>query len=747
MSNASLIWLVPLFPLLGVLLNGLVFTGQPRATQRRVSGWIASAMVFASFIVALFVASGVNPSLPANQYPDVKLFDWITVGAVNIPMALRVDPLSVTMMLVITGVGTLIHIFSVGYMADDERVGRYFTYLNLFTFAMLILVLANNFVLMFVGWEGVGLCSYLLIGFWFERVSAAQAGKKAFLVNRVGDFGFLLGMFALFWFTGTFTYYTPDNKGALDMAQNPIFHQLTLWGWPAATVICLLLFVGATGKSAQLPLYVWLPDAMEGPTPVSALIHAATMVTAGVYMVARSAPLFGQSAEASAVVAWVGAITALYAAIIAIKQYDIKRVLAYSTVSQLGYMFIGVGVGAYAAGISHLITHAFFKALMFLGAGAVMHALEGQLDLRKMGNLKGYLRVTFGTFFVGWLAICGIPPFAGFFSKDYVLESAKHHGFEGIFWIGIVTAGLTAFYMTRMFITVFFGSERIEMGEEGHGGDAQEHGKHHQHGVSEQHRHEHDHTAHGHGHAHDHGHGHGHGHAHVHPELPVCNWPLIILAIASALGGILIVPKLYDFIKTVTYDVVPHFAGHEAGEHGGAFDLGAALGAWETYLSIGVGVAGIAVAWAVFGPEKLARGWSSAAERAFGFLQNVYEGILHAIVVVGGTRLSELLYSVIDRGVIDRIVEGTGSATAGLAESLRTLQTGYVRNYALVMLAGSVFVVACFMLILQQWPWLNWRSVLPILITVVVVGLIASFITGRREAAEAETATPAEGSH
>src|SRR5687768_4152365 len=258
MSNANLIWLVPLFPLLGVLVNGLILSWYPRQTQRKVSGWIASAMVALSFMVAIVIALGLDPKLPANSYPDIKLFDWITFGSVNIPMALRVDPLSVTMMLVVTGVGTLIHIFSVGYMADDERVGRYFTYLNLFTFAMLILVLANNFVLMFVGWEGVGLCSYLLIGFWFEKVSAAQAGKKAFLVNRVGDFGFLLGVFALFWFTGSFTFYTPDKMGALDMAQNPVFQNLVLWGFPAVTVICVLLFFGATGKSAQLPLYLWL---------------------------------------------------------------------------------------------------------------------------------------------------------------------------------------------------------------------------------------------------------------------------------------------------------------------------------------------------------------------------------------------------------------------------------------------------------------------------------------------------------
>jgi NADH-quinone oxidoreductase subunit L len=460
-------------------------------------------------------------------------------------------------------------------------------------------------------------------------------------------------------------------------------------------------------------------------------------------MVARSAPLFGQSAEASAVVAWVGAITALYAAIIAIKQYDIKRVLAYSTVSQLGYMFIGVGVGAYAAGVSHLITHAFFKALMFLGAGAVMHALEGQLDMRKMGNMKAHMKVTFFTFFFGWLAIAGVPPFAGFFSKDYILESAKEGGHDKIFWIGIFTAGLTAFYMSRMFFTVFFGHERIEMGDEGHGGDAQEHGKQHQHGVSEQHKHEHD--SHGHGHSHD---DHSHGHAHVHPELGVCNIPLIVLAIASVVGGFLIVPGLYGYLHSVTAAVVPEVAarGHEAGEHGGGFNLMTALSSWETWTSVAVGVIGILIAWFGWGPDKFAQGWSASTERALGAMQNAYEGTLHAIFVTGGEKFSEVLYQFVDRGIIDRAVNLAGEGTAGLAESLRTLQTGYVRNYALVMLAGSVFVVACFMIILQQWPWLNWKNVLPVLITVVVVGVIASFISAKREPIEAEGG-PAEPSH
>ena len=721
---ADLIWLVPLFPLAGVLLNGLVFSRSDRAAQRRICGLLASLMVGASFVVAVIIGLNLQGILGSRAFVDVVGASWIEAGSVSIPIALRIDPLSVTMMLVVTGVGFLIHVFSIGYMADDERFGRFFTYLNLFTFSMLILVLANNFVLLFVGWEGVGLCSYLLIGFWFEKVSAAQAGKKAFLVNRVGDFGFLLGMIILFWLTDphSLVFNLPEEKGALDQASK--LGQIVLWGLPAATLICLLFAIGCAGKSAQLPLYLWLPDAMEGPTPVSALIHAATMVTAGVYLVARSAPLFGESPVAQEVVAWTGAITALWAAIIAIKQYDIKRVLAYSTVSQLGFMFIGVGVGSYAAGISHLVTHAFFKALMFLGAGAVMHALDGQLDLRKMGGLRKYLPVTFGTFAIGWLAICGIPPFAGFWSKDAILEAAYHHGIDDpvirpIFWVGIFVAGLTACYMTRMFVTVFLGSERIVMGDEGHGRDAQLHDAGHGH----THVHGHDH---GHGHAHDHGHAHEHeparhhGRAHVHREQTVMNIPLIILAIGSVFGGI-VVFLFPEFLHKVTAGM-GHAAAHGAGEAAGAAAHGAAaagsegqahgpetitvqgmLSAWQTWVSVGAAALGIMAAYGI-GVEKLSRGWSHATERALGAHQNIYEGLLHGIAVRGGNLMAGFLYQIVDRLIIDKLVDAAGGFVNMLADSLRTLQTGYVRNYALVMLAGAVFVVACFMIILQQLP-------------------------------------------
>jgi NADH-quinone oxidoreductase subunit L len=760
---AELIWWVPGLPLIGFLINSLLMSGRPVAVRKRTAGPIAALASGAAFVVALIIATQMGSILGAETYRNVNLYDWIAIAGspLQVPLGLRIDALSVTMMLVVTGVGTLIHIFSIGYMADDERVYRYFSYLNLFMLAMLILVLGNSYLLMFVGWEGVGLASYLLIGFWFERVSAAQAGKKAFLVNRVGDFGFLLGMFALFWLTGSLTFNTPEGTGVLDQAS--VLSTATIWGLPAVTVIALLLFLGATGKSAQLPLYIWLPDAMEGPTPVSALIHAATMVTAGVYMVARSAAIFGQSAVAQAVVAWIGVITALWAAVLALKQYDIKRVLAWSTISQLGYMFVGVGVGAYAAGISHLITHAFFKALMFLGAGAVMHALEGQLDMRKMGNMKRYMPWTFRTFTVGWLAICGVPGLSGFWSKDAILENVWHHAvgtpdhpgnpmYWGIFAIGVFTAGLTAFYMTRMYVTVFHGNERIEMGDEGHGHD------------------------HGHGHSH-HG-SHGHGHVHVHPEQSIMNWPLKILAVASVFGGV-VVFYLPGLLHGVTEATVPHTEvkafqvvaqanapapsaanapaeskpagehgtaetnapaddggiviedehgnvigsaelededdkehGSEAGGHASAGAHAAAPPAFSfpnfgdpnvwipTLIGTIAGLLGIGLAWGI-GPEKFARGWSPAAERALGIHQTIYEGALHAIVVVGGTKLAELLYTFVDR-LIDGIVNGVAKVVDYFAESLRTLQTGYVRNYALVMLAGAVFVVACFLIILQN---------------------------------------------
>ncbi|HYN36743.1 MAG TPA: NADH-quinone oxidoreductase subunit L, partial [Actinomycetota bacterium] len=434
-------------PLASALL--LLFIGRRLG---RLSGVVGSTAIGISFALTLKLFLDLLAHEEGARESVSHLFDWIVVGTFNVGVDLLVDELAIVMLLVVTGVGTLIHIYSIGYMRGDPRYARFFAYLNLFAASMLLLVLADNILLLYVGWEGVGLCSYLLIGFWFEKKTASNAAKKAFIVNRIGDFAFLLGIFLLTATVGSLTVGT-INEGAGAMTSG------------IATIAALLLFAGATGKSAQIPLYVWLPDAMEGPTPVSALIHAATMVTAGVYMVARFHPVFEASGGAAlTVVAWVGALTALLAALMAAAEYDIKRVLAYSTISQLGYMFLAHGVGAYSAGIFHLVTHAFFKALMFLGAGAVMHALAGETDMRKMGGLRKVMPITGFTFMMGWLAISGIVPFAGFFSKDAILASAWAQGEYFLWGIGVVTALLTAFYMSRLYLRVFEGRTKVPDG-------------------------------------------------------------------------------------------------------------------------------------------------------------------------------------------------------------------------------------------------------------------------------------------
>jgi NADH-quinone oxidoreductase subunit L len=440
-------WLIPFLPGASALILAVFGKWLPK----KYVSLQACLSVLASFVIAAVSLAGLL-RVPEESLPLVKtLFRWIASGVFDANLSLQLDPLSVIMALVVTGVGFLIHVYSVGYMARDKGYTRYFTYLNLFTFAMLILVMASNVVLMFVGWEGVGLCSYLLIGFWFEKNSAATAGKKAFIVNRIGDAAFILGIFFVLVNIGS---------GEFRAINEAIGGGLVTPG--LATLIALLLFAGATGKSAQIPLYVWLPDAMEGPTPVSALIHAATMVTAGVYMVSRFNLLFSLSGAAAQVVAVVGAVTAIYAATMALTQNDIKRVLAYSTISQIGYMFIGCGVGAYAAGMFHLYTHAFFKSLLFLCAGSVMHALSGELDMRKMGGLKKHLPLTYPTFLVGAIAIAGVPFLSGFFSKDAILTHAFAQRQYFVWALGIMGAVLTAFYMFRLIFLTFFGDERLE---------------------------------------------------------------------------------------------------------------------------------------------------------------------------------------------------------------------------------------------------------------------------------------------
>jgi NADH-quinone oxidoreductase subunit L len=436
-------WLIPAFPLVGFGL--LILTG--RKLGDPLAGWFATLMAAGSFGAAALTFIGLTQRAADNRTFVQFLWHWMPVGGFNVDVSLRVDQLSILMALFVTGVGSLIHMYSVGYMKGDVRYPRFFVYLNLFLFSMLVLVLADNFLLMFLGWEGVGTCSYLLISFWFERNSAAVAGKKAFVTNRVGDFGFMLAMFLIFSKVGSLDY-------ATTAAAAPHLSQSTV------TAIALLLFVGAMGKSAQVPLHIWLPDAMEGPTPVSALIHAATMVTAGVFLLVRAHVFFDVSTHASTVVAWVGAITAFFAATVAVVQNDIKRVLAYSTISQLGYMFLAVGVGAYSAAIFHMIMHAFFKALLFLGAGSVIHGMGDEQDMRRMGRLRKYMPVTAATFIVGWLAIAGVIPFAGFWSKDEILAKAWFHHDYALWAVGLLGAVLTAFYMTRQVWLVFYGNER-----------------------------------------------------------------------------------------------------------------------------------------------------------------------------------------------------------------------------------------------------------------------------------------------
>ncbi len=446
----ELIWLIPLVPLAGFILNGLF----GKNFSKPVINTIACGSVAVSFLLSLNAFFGLLRLDPEARSFEYILFSWIPSGNFSADIGFLLDPLSAVMILVVTGVGLLIHIYSIGYMAHDEGYPRFFTYMNLFMASMLTLVLANNFVLMYVGWEGVGLCSYLLIGFWYEKKSATDAGKKAFIVNRIGDFGFALGIMLLFWTLGSVHFSTVFNLAPQQLA----------YGGGVVTAATLLLFLGATGKSAQVPLYVWLPDAMEGPTPVSALIHAATMVTAGVYMVARCNVLYVMAPTTLLVVAIVGIFTAFYAATIGLFQNDIKRVLAYSTISQLGYMFAACGVAAFGAGIFHLMTHAFFKALLFLGAGSVIHAMSGEQDMRRMGGLKGKLPATYTTMIIATLAIAGIPLFSGFFSKDEILWQAFSSPFGSpILWVvGLITAGLTAFYMFRLIYMTFFGERRYD---------------------------------------------------------------------------------------------------------------------------------------------------------------------------------------------------------------------------------------------------------------------------------------------
>src|SRR5450631_3442154 len=647
------LWIIPLLPLLGSAINGL-FGGK---WPNKFVNYVAIGATGLSFACALEAVREFSQLSP-QQIPFVKqFFTWIAAGTFRAGFDLQVDQLTVVMLLVVTGVGWLIHIYSTGYMAHESGYYRFFSYLNLFMFFMLILVLAANYVLLFVGWEGVGLCSYMLIGFYFLKKSASDAGKKAFIVNRIGDFGFMLGMFLLFKTFGTLDF-VPLFAKAVPMPADAMGQYGTL------TVACLLLFVGATGKSAQLPLYVWLPDAMEGPTPVSALIHAATMVTAGVYVVARSHVLFTHSPVAMQVVGVIGCVTALFAATIGLVQTDIKKVLAYSTVSQLGYMFLACGVGAFGAGVFHLMTHAFFKALLFLAAGSVIHAMGGEQDMLKMGGLSKKIKWTYITMLTATLAIAGFPPLAGFFSKDSILLNAYQSENGGpnvghiLYAAGLFTALLTSFYMFRLIFLTFFGKERYDE-----------------------------------------------KHVHVHESPKSMLVPLMILAVLSIVGGWLAAPAFWGQPDYFAKFLEPVFAQGSAGEAGAAE---AAAHALETPLAIVAAVTaliGFAIAFWLYlkkpaKPAELAKSFKGVYTT---LLNKYYVDELYAWAIVRPLLWvsTNVLWKMVDVGVIDGAVNGIAEGTTVIGDNVRQAQSGNTRSYAVWVVIGAIVVIA----IIFFWPY------------------------------------------
>ena len=665
-----MLYLIPLLPFAGFLINAAI----GRRLSKTVSGLLATGVMAASFgLAAMLVWGMLHPEGGGAVVPiEQTLYTWLASGPLQIPLKFRLDQLGALMVLVVTGIGTLIHLYSTAYMHEetDGEYARYFSYLNLFAAFMLVLVLGANFPVMFIGWEGVGLCSYLLIGFWFTKPSAADAGKKAFVVNRIGDFGFVLGMLALFWAFGTLDFQELATKVAA-LPNDPA----SLAGATVLTGATLLLFLGATGKSAQLPLYVWLPDAMEGPTPVSALIHAATMVTAGVYMIGRNAVLFSHAPFTLEVVAIVGVVTALFAGTIGLVQNDIKRVLAYSTVSQLGYMFLAMGVGAFAGGIFHLYTHAFFKALLFLGSGAVIHALHGEQDLRNMGGLRKHLPVTFWTFVIGTVAIAGIPPLAGFFSKDEILWKTYASGHTVLWAVAVVAALLTATYMFRLLYLAFFGTRRTP-----------EHGAHDGHGG--------DHAAHA-----------GHG-GHLHDAPAPMAIALVVLAIGSVLAGFVGVPHALGGHNQIESFLEPSF--HAAGEPTVPTEIVVAPVHDETAteltlmgLSTLVALAGIGLATMFFlkRPE-LAEQTASGFSGVHRLLLNKYyvDELYNAVIVQPIKRVSTLaLWRGMDAGLIDGTVNAVGLVVRGWSAVLRRLQTGSVRAYAMSFFLGVVTILGYYL--------------------------------------------------
>lgn len=615
----NLVYLVPLFPLIGFLINGLGW----RVLPRTIGGVIGSTSILASFAVSLAIffetIQGVNTT--------VVLFDFIQSGNLYIPLAFRVDSLSALFLLIITGIGFLIHVYSTSYMHDDEGMVRYFAYLNLFVFSMLLLVLGDNYLVMFIGWEGVGLCSYLLIGFWFKNKAYTQAAKKAFVMNRIGDLGFLTGMLLILYHFGTLTY--TDFFAQIESGTHPVSNSIYNW-------IALCLFIGAMGKSAQIPLYTWLPDAMAGPTPVSALIHAATMVTAGIYMIARSSILYNMAPDTLQFIGWIGCATALLAATIALKQYDIKKVLAYSTVSQLGFMFMALGMGAYTTAVFHVMTHAFFKALLFLGSGSAIHAMGGEQDIRKMGGLGKHMPITRTTFLIGCIAIAGIPGFSGFFSKDEILAATFVQN-PAIYVLGLIAAMMTAFYMFRLYTLTFTGAFR---------------------GTEEQRK-------------------------HLHESPAAITIPLIVLAVLSIVGGYVGLPPvlsehhvLTSYLEQVVTNNLHHHLAHNT-----------------EWILLGVSSL-VAIVFSIAGyranknPDfRPNTGLAKVLENKW-YVDELYDKVI-VQPVLGGSKLME---TYVEKRGIDGIVNGVGKLVRRGSEKIRFLQNGQVGFYLFAMVIGIILL-------------------------------------------------------
>jgi NADH-quinone oxidoreductase subunit L len=640
-EDTALLRFIPLLPLLGTILG----VAAAVADRPRITRIVSPSLVLLAFVVSA-TAVGRLRGLPAGSALHDRVYSWIAVGPLSLDLAFRVDALSAVMILIVTGVGFLIHLYSIGYMEEDPDLARYFAYLNLFTGSMLILVLADNLPVLFIGWEGVGLCSYLLIGFWYRDMPNADAGEKAMLANRIGDAAFLIGMFLLFWSLAslgqaTLTLHDVNGQAGALAAAMP---------W-VPTAVCLLMLIGATGKSAQIPLYVWLPDAMAGPTPVSALIHAATMVTAGVYMIARLSPLYVVAPGALDVVATIGGVTCLFAATIALVQEDLKKILAYSTISQIGYMIIGVGVGAFSAGIFHLMTHAFFKALLFLCAGAVMHGLHGELRITHMGGLQRKMPITGRTFLVGALAISGVPGFAGFFSKDMVLEAAYTSGHLVVWLLGLGAAGCTAFYIFRAYFVAFTGESRVDPEKW----------------------------------------------SHLHEPPAAMTTPLVILAVLAAIGGWVGLPGDWLWGDAIGRYLAPAVAV-PSGHHG---EPSTGTLAFLMIVATLVALGGIAWAWLLYVRRPDLPGRIAAAGRwVYDVLWDKYwiDQVYETLFLAPYRRACDFSWRGVDTIVIDGLVNGVGLGVSAAALAWRQLQTGNVQNYALAMVVGAVVVLGYYWL-------------------------------------------------